>query len=139
MMSLQLYDQRRIPKHASENYGVGITLKHWGKQSHHRCPRCDQQESTLHVLSCCAEDADSPWKENINALEDYLVDEDTHPSIHKAILHRLHKFRNNCHTSSPLFVTPDVELAVQVQDKLGWNNILWGLPAKQWKLAQLRF
>ena len=138
MMTLQLYDRRRIPKHASENCGVGITLKHWGKQPHDRCPRCDQPESALHVLSCRYEDSDSPWNDNISSLEDFLVAEDTHPGIQKAILHRLRKFRSNGRTSTPLFVPLDVKLAVQAQDKLGWNNILWGLPAKQWKLSQLR-
>ena len=58
MGSLKLCDRRRIPKHASENCGVNATLQEWKKQSHNRCPRCDQPETAQHVLVCRAEGAD---------------------------------------------------------------------------------
>ena len=50
MSSLTLNARRTLPKHASENCAVGVTMQAWKKQSHNRCPRCDQPETAQHVL-----------------------------------------------------------------------------------------
>ena len=38
----------------------------------------------------------------------------------------------------PLLLTPGVRDAVLAQDSIGWNNFLFGLPAKQWSVVQAR-
>jgi len=139
MKDLHLYDRRCIPKHASENCGVGITLQHWGKQSHNRCPRCDQPENVSHTLLCQAEDANTPWRANFAELEEYLAESETHPSIQYAILHRITQFRfRDPSLPPPLLTTAVCEAVCSHQDQIGWQNFLQGLPAKQWKLIQHR-
>ena len=138
MSSLNLNARRTLPKHASENCAVGVTLQAWKKQSHNRCPRCDQPETAQHVLVCRAEAADEPWKLNVTALEKYTHDEDTDPFLQAAILRRLDHYRFPNREHDQLLLSPEVHAAVLAQDLVGWNNLLFALPVKNWKVIQDR-
>ena len=112
MSSLNLSACRTLPKHASENCGVAVTLQAWKKQSHNRCPHCDQPETAQHVLVCRAEAADETWKLNVTALENYMQNEDTDPFLQAAILRRLDSFRFPNRERDQLLLTPEVHAAV---------------------------
>ena len=139
MKALGLSRRLWCSKHGSENCGVGTTLAYWGKQPSTACPRCGEPETTTHVLLCAAENADEPWHENISHLETYLSDSYTCPSITWGLLSRIQQFRTN----TPLLFLPatslEVQYAIQAQDRIGWKNLLEGIPAKQWTTAQQRY
>jgi hypothetical protein len=128
MSSLKLSTHRTLPKQTSENCGVGVTLQAWCKQSHNRCPQCDQPETAHHVLVCRAEAANEPWKLNIAALENYMIHEDTDPFLQAPILQKLDRFRFPNRALDPLLPTPAVCAAVLAQDVVGWNSLLFALP-----------
>ena len=138
MRNLGFARQLWTSKRGSENCGVGITQLTWGKQTTDACPRCGLPEDTKHTLICTAEAADVPWSENMSKLETYLKESHTHPSIQAALLSRLSDFRSD----SPILFAPafpmEVNQAVAAQDQIGWKNLLEGLPAKQWTIAQAR-
>ena len=138
MAALALPRQLWTSKHASENGGVGVTQLAWGKQFTDACPRCGAPETTLHVLTCSAEEADVPWTENNSKLQTFLRDVDTCPHIIKAVTHRLHQLHAGDPTLLAPWLPPEVRRAMAAQDRIGWKNLLEGIPAKHWILAQSR-
>ena len=126
------------PCHFLGNCGVGVTQLAWGKQATDACPRCGAPENTLHVLTCSAEDADSPWTENISKLQTFLREVDTCPHIIKVLNHRLTQLRAGDLTLLSPWFPPEVRRAMAAQDRIGWKNLLEGIPAKHWILAQSR-
>ena len=91
-----------------------------------------------HVLVCRAEAADEPWKLNVTALEDYMRNEDSNPFLQSAILRRLDRFHFPNREQDQLLLSPEVHAAVLAQDLVGWNNLLFTLPVKNWKVIQDR-
>ncbi len=139
MKALGLSRRRWVTKHASENCGVGVTLVGWNKQDDDKCPRCAApHEDTTHVLKCHGRDADLVWNDNIAKLQKFLSDHDTAPSLTAALLLRLSQWRNDLpFTNGNL--NPSTAAVLHAQDNIGWKNLLEGLAARHWLLAQQRY
>ena len=138
MQQLPTNHRRWVTKHASENCGVGTTLVEWKQQQDPSCPRCDQPETTEHVMCCTGYEANDVWDKSIDKLQNYLTDTNTRPEISDAILHCLNQWR----TSSPIILNrfpTDIQIAVKHQQAIGWLDLLESLPSRQWRTLQHQY
>jgi hypothetical protein len=124
-----------VPKHASEECGVGVTLVKWKYQRDDTCPRCDEPETTAHVLKCRGLGADQLWDSNVIKTDKTLKAIGTCPELRQAILLNLDRWRKQLPP-----VVDDFEANVQVvinqQHRLGWKAMLEGLMVKDWANLQ---
>jgi hypothetical protein len=105
---------------------MGRALSRRHHQPHDQCSRCDaENEDTYHILKCQSTSAYSTWTDAVDALDDWMSNEDTDSSLRQAILQRLASWR----CGDPAIPVPgpsNLQEAIQAQDKLGWNNFLLG-------------
>jgi hypothetical protein len=137
MKSLRQNERRWVTKHSSEECGVGTTLVHWKYQDDARCPRCNQNEDTEHVIKCTDQEATNIWNEHLTGIEQYLFSTDTDPSIIRCIVTGLHSWRSNSAVTE--YDVSDTKQTYNSQSEIGWHNFLQGLPSKRWKIAQQRY
>jgi hypothetical protein len=139
MKSLPLNRRKWVTKTASENCGVGTTLVKWQHQDHAKCPRCSHaRETTHHVFCCDGHGAKEKWNTSFLSFEKYLTSTQTCPAIQRALTDSIRRWRNN--RSIPLFeYDHDIRIALRQQHKIGWQDLLEGLPAKQWKILQAQY
>ena len=85
--ALPLSKQRRVTKHASGHCGTGRMELIRGNQPHSKCPRCDcDNEDTQHILRCNDARARHQWTEAIQAFQQWLIDQDTEPTLRDLII-----------------------------------------------------
>jgi hypothetical protein len=132
MKALPAGKRRWCTKNASENCGVGITLKAWKKQHDDECPLCRSPENTTHVLRCTAQDSSTIWDESLHNLSLIMLDYSTPIDLHDAVLSRLNDWRNHVPFSDPPEWHPHLRDLIHSQDLIGWKNFLEGLPSTQW-------
>ena len=142
MRRLNLTRRRWITKNASDQCGVNKTLHSWKMRDSPNCPRCQfREEDTTHVLCCVGRDASTVWKNHITRLQTSLNDLETDPEITDILVTRLNQWRST-HASGTLPsvpCSPHIRTCVQHQDIIGWKNLLEGIPAKSWQLAQAAY
>ena len=115
------------------------TLVTWGYQSTAQCPRCQcTQETTLHVILCSGCDADTTWDASFKVVTDFLSSHDTYPALQTALLDCLTAWRKGQPIDIQAYPS-DIRLAIAQQTKIGWLDLLEGLPAKQWMVLQRQY
>jgi hypothetical protein len=73
-------------KHMSHFCGVSRMQFACGFWYHSWCTRCQQDnETTEHVILCSGQGANQEWFNRVTNLGVWLIEEDTHPSIHCCI------------------------------------------------------
>jgi hypothetical protein len=125
-------------KHMSHFCGVGrmqFICRFW---DHSRCPRCQQDnETTEHIILCNGHGANQEWTSRVTNLGVWLIEMDTHPSIHHCISESLMQ-------RSPLtsFISHSdlvCHSATLEQDGIGWQNFVEGKISKHWGYLQLLY
>lgn len=135
---LPLPRRRWTTKHASENCGVGDTLLRWKKQDDNKCPRCGAPEDTIHIYKCTGQGATETWNASMKRLESFLATNDTDPDLHTGLIDCLTRWRQD----RPIPIQhypPAVRQVLWEQHKLGWKNLLEGLPSIAWRRHQHQY
>ena len=132
----QLPFQRRLwlSQHLVGMMGVNKWLHRWKREPSDLCPICkNTTETARHVLTCNDARVTTQWELSLSKLEWQLDKLGTPTSITKVILQHLQKWRNPNTTMDPI---PDaLKEAVQAQQRIGWENILYGRLSYQWQQA----
>ena len=100
------------------------------------CPRCqDPVEDTKHVTCCQAQGANEVWQGSIERLQKHLASMDTAPDLVSALLGGLNAWRDN-KDIIPQVYTDGIQLALQHQNNIGWQQLLEGMMASTWTRLQ---
>ena len=114
-------------KFATGHFGCGRQMmrrKDWSKDN---CPVCGApDEDNRHVVKCRDDRSRETWKKALKALEDWMKEADTHPSIRKHILRLLETWvADQPAPPPPALASLEMKKALQLQSNLGgWNTIL---------------
>jgi hypothetical protein len=138
MLHIDKCKRRWVTKHASDNCGTGETLKLWKYTDTAKCPRCNELETTEHVYRCTGYATSSPWNQSIDTLKESLSKTDTDPDLATTLIDILQRWHNKQPISLTSYPTALHQL-VRQQHKLGWKNLLEGLPVKAWRQHQNKY
>ena len=81
-------------KHCSGWAGSGIMMTKWKWRDNPKCPRCNVDESTLHVVQCQSGENISQFKESMEPLQTWL-EETTSPRIASVICTHMKAYQRN--------------------------------------------
>ena len=132
MKSLPAGKQCWCTKHASEQCGVGITLKFWNLQLDDLCQRCSSPENTTHVLQCITPDTTKVWNDHMTKLTTFLYQSLTPEDLITATLSHLHGWRLQAPLPLDPSWSPTLLQVITEQDAIGWKNLLEGLASTTW-------
>ena len=136
MKSMQQHRQHWLSKHTSGFCGTGKMMVRRKERTSAKCPRCDYAvEDSKHVLQCKGIGTEEVWNKHITEVKAWMENNDTEPTIQHALLAGVHAWRqgeSNSETAQPT----RADNAEQSQNKIGWQNIMEGFPAKGWAEAQ---
>jgi hypothetical protein len=139
MNSLTAAQRKYTTKTASENYGIGKTLREWKYQSDARCPRCNHEvETPAHVQRCEGYSANEVFGKNINKVEEFLTNERTRSDLQDAIIQCIKKWR----ASEPIHLNEyqdDIQAVLRQQHVIGWLDMMECLPARGWQMIQRQY
>lgn len=138
MQSLKPTRRRYVTKAASDNYGIGQTLVEWQFAQSPTCPRCEQIETADHVQRCNGHGADKVFEASLLKVQTYLTDEDTRPELQEAIVYSIQQWRKGEGIQLKSF-GKDIQEAIWQQHQIGWRQFLECLPARKWKMIQMRY
>lgn len=133
--SLTFPQRRRVVKHASGHFGIGVMLQKWGLQNHAECPRCQQKETAAHVLLCPDPRAVTVWETTLTKLDSWMLKKHTNPATQKAIIQRLREW----HDGSTISAAPwncTFKEALKAQNAIGWYPLLMGHVSNHWRAVQ---
>ena len=112
-------------------------MKRWDKHDTAQCPHCDHEvEDTSHVWKCRGKGADETWEKSIDELHSWLTSHDTESDLAAAICKGLRAWYNNEPLPTSQSTFPGLADAVDNQNKIGWQALLEGCPAKGWEESQ---
>ena len=118
--------RRWLAKHLCGQCGVGRVLLRRKHQAHDNCPRCgESDESVTHVVTCQALSAIVQWNDSCNTLESWLFNSNTQNDLISAILSRISTWRKDI-AVEPVTGPKALRKAIAEQDKLGWENFMYG-------------
>jgi hypothetical protein len=101
-----------------------------------KCPRCDyEEEDTTHVLLCKGTGTDEIWDKHITEVKNWMEQTDTNPTIQQAIWEGVNTWRQG-EPYPEKENTTGADNSAKRQTKIGWQNMMEGLPAKGWAEAQ---
>jgi hypothetical protein len=125
-----------ISKHVSTFCGTGVNMKKWNKRDNSNCPRCHaEDEDVSHVWKCQSQATHTVWNDALTRLETWMQDEDTNEYIRDAILTGLRSWRNDTPTEHG---STEVRAQMAHQQRIGWEALLEGRPAAEWRNEQER-
>ena len=126
-----------ITKHCSGWAGSGVMMAKWKMRDNAKCPRCDTDESTQHVVQCQAPENKEQFKESMEPLKTWLT-KSTSPRIASAVRTHMNAYQKNRKVKG--FRTRDEQIRrmSEQQDKLGIRSFGEGFLAKEWREAQAR-
>lgn len=136
MKKLGIHRARWACKYVSGYIGVGTTLHKWKLQATPQCPRCEEDETTAHVVQCQAPAADARWQASLKELEIWMRRQHTMPDIATAILSRMMQWRNNEPFTPPTYDWPGLNTLVLRQDSIGWQPFIEGCTDIEWEAKQ---
>ena len=125
-----------VVKHATGFCGVNKMMHRWKLRDSNKCPRCEEVETTEHVLKCTGEGANVVWDKSVMELRKWLRDQGTLPNFTDLICDRLSSWRYGTTYSVIPSNCPGLKRTVEQQEKLGWRCFLEGFPAKGWAEIQ---
>ena len=119
-------------KHSSHNCGLGTTLQEWKFQEHSKCPRCSHTtEDNVHVFTCQLQGAHESFQKSLNRLNAHLKRTFTHRLLRRGMIKALMAWHTG-HDPTTVSTSSAVTRALIAQSKIGWENLLVGLPATEW-------
>jgi len=127
-----------VTKHFLGWAGSGVNMQKWGYRTINKCPRCDEPESTLHVIQCRAADNDQVYWGAVAPLGDWLVKK-AHPDVQQAIMEHMNAYRERRTAVVKEDWSEEVKEASREQSRLGYRSLAEGLPVTRWRcIAQTR-
>jgi hypothetical protein len=94
-------------------------------------------EDTAHVWQCQSPFNVKVFTEHMKTLEEWLLEQNTEPSISQVILVELHQwFRPRI---EQIALPIQVELFYCLQEEIGWGLFLEGFQHKEWRNAQQQY
>ena len=124
-----------ITKHCSGWAGSGIMMTKWGKRDSAKCPRCDTDESTQHVIQCQTQENMEQFKESMEPLKDWLI-ETTSPRIASAVRTHMNAYQRNVKVNGFRTRNERMQKVSRCQDKMGIRSFGEGFISNEWKYAQ---
>jgi hypothetical protein len=134
MKSTKLPKRLFISKQTVGMCGVGKFMKMWKQQDTDKCPRCEASEDAAHVLKCSGEGANDIWSKALQALDDWVTNNQTDPDIQEVIMTWLHKWRYS--DESGITIHHTLKVAMEQQNNIGWQSFLEGWTAMEWEFVQ---
>ena len=126
-----------IVKHSSGFWATGKMMKRWKQQSSSKCPRCAEEvEDARHVWKCNGDGVQSTWDISIRKLRSWMSAQKTQPNLADVVCDRLTAWRLGSNPTVSVLPFLGLSEAVQLQDRVGWQAFLEGLPVRQWAEVQ---
>ncbi len=133
MQSAPLQQRRWASKQMSGHFAHGKNMVRWKKRTSDTCPRCGSSpEDKDHITRCTQEEAATIWLNAITALTQWMKDEQSDPTLIKAITEGLAEWRSGIPADND---TP----AFQKQSELGWQVALDGWITIEWRAQQEQY
>ena len=107
-------------------------MQQWGFRSSAECPRCDETESTLHVMRCKSESAKDEFYDAIEPLAEWLVAK-APTEIGQAIIEHAVAGRENRDARTYPDWADAVKYANLKQVSAGCRSMVEGLPTRHWR------
>jgi hypothetical protein len=121
--------QKFISKWLSGDTATGLVMKRRKQRLHAHCPRCgEDDEHLLHVLICSADAAVDIRQPLLTDLENWLIDEDTHPDIADYLLTGLTSWFEDPFRTEPVILSTIPPIRQHFFAVLSWN---YWLPANK--------
>jgi hypothetical protein len=137
MRSTPTNRQRWVSKTTSGFCATGIMMHRRKERSSPACPRCGMVEDVEHIWRCQHETYEL-WSKAMNNLNQWLVDNGTHPDLRKNIIRSLNAWRLGNPTQASSTV-PWIQDALSKQHESGWRNFFEGFLVQEWRNAQDQF
>ena len=131
--SLQFPRQRRITKFLSHQCATGKIMLRWKFWDHDKCPRCNNTEDNIHVITCPDPRAQQTWDTSISILQEWLTNYGTSPTLQDLLINRLNNLRV---TSNLPNYEPSILSLHFSQEKIGWFPAINGLLSTHWEATQ---
>jgi hypothetical protein len=115
---------------------TGKMMKRRKERPTDECPRCGAPEDVCHVWTCKHKTQDL-WSNALNNLSEWMIGNNTHPEIRRAILQGLNKWREN----EPIDLSTHPEWLQSLLKKLskcGWRNFFEGLFVREWSVVMTK-
>ena len=109
----------------------------WKMRDNAKCPRCDVDESTQHVVQCQAPENLEQFKESMEPLKTWLT-ETTSPRIASAVRTHMNAYQKTRRVNGFKSRDERVKHVSKQQDKLGIRSFGEGFLAKEWREVQAR-
>jgi hypothetical protein len=93
-------------------------------------------EDADHVVKCKSPEATKIWEGGMTGLQIKLRDTKTKPCIEEIIRERIDAWRNETPHKTYPHLPRLVALALEEQDKTGWDNTFYGHWVKGWSIIQ---
>jgi hypothetical protein len=133
-----IHRKRFLAKFVTNQGPTGLNMERWKFWKKNNCPCCGRpKEDAQHVLECTAVAAIQAKETAFLAWEESMQQNWTSaPVLHglRAIVNQV-LFKRP--VAEPSTFAPHVRQAMQAQLTIGWNQLLRGRIAKDWKIAQL--
>ena len=101
-----------------------------------KCPRCPCPEETVdHVYNCPSPEAGDQWKESLDKLQEWMLEQKTDPDIIRTIREGLESWRSNPTAG----IQPAESKARATQEFIGWRPFLEGCLTWEWQAQQQRY
>ena len=130
MRSSKLSRRRWASKQMSGQFAHGKNMVRWKQRSTAACPRCGTSpEDKVHILQCPQEEATAQWNEALESLQQWMTSEKSDPILTAELIQGLKTWRSGS-------TAPGSTLATQQQSILGWDVVLDGWLAVEWRAQQ---
>lgn len=114
--------------------GIGTTLFLYKFQHHTRCPRCNRTNETVeHVIQCTHDSAQTLWKTEIDAIKQWMLNNEFPLEMATAIHDSLLSWQSNSSYYIPHLDNTGVRAAMHEQDKIGWKSFMDGFQSRKWR------
>ena len=120
--------------------GVGLMLGIYKYQKHTKCPRCNaDDENVTHVLRCPEPTAQDTWKEEVDKVYTWMIDNKGSPEMALAIQQYLLQWHNPSNDIPRTDFSIDLTEAIRQQSAIGWKSFIEGFWSLRWREHQHQY
>jgi hypothetical protein len=132
--------RRKMIKHSTGYFGHAANLLRWNFRKDAKCSRCEAPvEDADHIIKCQGKESNELWEQGMTSLRIKLQEMNTQVHIEEVIRERLESWRNEAAPRTYDTLPTLVRIAMEEQDKAGWDNAFYGRWVTQWAVAQADF
>ena len=108
----------------------------WKSRPLQPCTRCGAtKEDSYHIHRCQGPGTAKVWEKHISAVTASSVADGLSPAMTTAVIDGLSRWRNDDPPPDPTGRDP-LSISVHAQTQLGWEQMVKGFPATQWRVVQ---